>query len=79
MATCAHSSTRGDLIICRYILGRYTKQNAPNYLRAENFRILKACLKEKKLTLVNDSLASAIVEVALFHKITWVFSFLANR
>ena len=47
----------------RYILGGYTRLNAPNYLQESNFTTLQTALKAKKLSMVHGTLLEAISKV----------------
>ena len=59
----------------RYILGRYTKLNAPKYLQEDNFNSLLKALKERRLALVHGSMSVAIAEVA-WDFADWCLSFI---
>jgi hypothetical protein len=45
-----------------YILGEYTEENCPRYLKKENFARMKAYLKAGKLHLFHGSIEQAIIK-----------------
>ena len=56
------SLTMACLIHAGYILGEYTEENCPRYLKRENYAKMKKYLKDGKLGLFHGSIEQAIMK-----------------